>query len=109
MCGREWTAAVYDRTDGHGCPECSKNKKSNKLRARNLIVGETDLATKFPEVANDWDYEKNDLMPTEVSYGSAKRVSWKCSKCGHRWETTIANRTHRHSQCPNCHGRGVKR
>lgn len=108
VCGYEWKAPVYDRTNGHGCPKCSEIRKSKKLRARNLVVGKTDLASKFPRIAKDWDYEKNELLPTEVSYGSSKKVNWICSKCGHKWEATISNRTNRHSQCPKCHGKGIE-
>lgn len=34
-----------------------------------LQVGINDLATVNPELAKDWDYEKNgDLKPTDVSF-----------------------------------------
>lgn len=107
VCGFSWVGNVYDRANGHGCPMCAKRTKSSKMTKRNLVPGETDLASKFPEVAKDWDYEENELEPNMISYGSSKRVSWCCSKCGHKWKTAVSNRTGRHSKCPNCHGKGL--
>lgn len=108
-CGYRWVGNVYDRTSGHGCPNCAKSQKSDKLRRRNLIIGETDLASKYPEIAKDWDYDNNEMTPEEVSYGSSRKVHWVCSNCGNRWEATISNRTNRKSQCPKCHGKVSKR
>lgn len=33
--------------------------------------------------------------------GSNKIVWWKCSKCGSKWKSAIANRT-AGTQCPTC-------
>ena len=66
------------------------------------MSGINDLATQFPEVAKEWNYEKNSLKPTEVSGGTNKKYWWKCSKCGFEWECVVASRTKRGSKCPNC-------
>jgi len=91
-CGYSWKTQVYNRTKGHGCPVCCN---------RIIIAGFNDLATKYPELANEWDYEKNEITPNAVSTGSGKRVWWKCSKCGFEWITSVANRT-RGTSCPKC-------
>ena len=65
-----------------------------------LKVGATDLKTLFPEVAAEadgWD-------PSAFSAQSNKRMPWVCSK-GHRWETSVCNRTGRGSKCPYCSGK----
>lgn len=65
-----------------------------------LKVGSTDLKTLFPEVAAEadgWD-------PSAFSAQSNKRMPWVCSK-GHRWETSVCNRTGRGSKCPYCTGK----
>ena len=65
-----------------------------------LKVGSTDLKTLFPEVAAEadgWD-------PAEFSAQSNQRMSWVCAK-GHRWETSVCNRTGRGSKCPYCSGK----
>lgn len=49
----------------------------------------------------EWDYEKNAKQPTEYTLNSHSRVHWVCSK-EHRWEATIAKRTHLGRDCPIC-------
>ena len=82
----------------YGCPYCN-NKR--------VLPGFNDLATTNPELADEWNYERNgDLKPQDVTHGSAKKVWWKC-KNGHEWEATIGNRSGGHG-CPTCAGRGRK-
>ena len=58
----------------------------------------------YPDVAAEWNYEKNNgLRPSDVTYGSAKKVWWRCEK-GHEWETQVRTRT-RGKGCPYCSGR----
>ena len=96
--GHEWQATVGSRNSGgHKCPYCS---------GRYAIQGENDLQTLYPDLANEWDYEKNGgLTPIDVLPHSDKKVWWKCKK-GHEWETQIKHRT-RGSGCPYCAGRKV--
>lgn len=78
---------------GCGCPYCA-NKKA--------FPGYNDLASKRPDVAAEWDYERNgELTPQNVLVTSNKMAWWKCKKCGHRWEALISNRG-RGVGCPNC-------
>ena len=79
-----------------GCPFCSNHK---------VLPGFNDLCTTNPEIASEWDYEKNkDLMPSEISIGSNKKVWWKCKICGYEWEDYVYHRTSGR-KCPNCHGK----
>lgn len=57
---------------------------------------------------DEWQYEKNASIctPDSVSYGSKKKVWWKCKNCGHEWETTIYVRAKGHN-CPVCAHRKV--
>ena len=92
--GHSWEAVICKRTDGQGCPYCS-NKK--------ILVGYNDLGTIHPELLKEWDYQENiDITPEKVVVGSAKVVSWVCSKCGHKWRTSVRHRTQRKDECPNC-------
>lgn len=62
----------------------------------------------YPEIAKEWNYEKNgELLPSHISKSSAVRVWWKCSK-GHEWQTSVNNRTSsHHSGCPYCMGHSI--
>lgn len=90
--GHEWEATVRDRAKGSKCPFCSNLK---------VLPGYNDLATRYPQIAQEWNYEKNgDLSPQNVVFGSMKKVWWKCAR-GHEWEATIDNRSRGHG-CPYC-------
>ena len=96
--GHEWEAYVFNRSKGSGCPYCNNIK---------VLKGYNDLATTHPELAEEWDYERNgDLKPTDVLYGSHKRVWWKC-KNGHEWETEIKDRGSSGQSCPYCSNKRV--
>lgn len=93
--GHEWEASVKSRTlNKTGCPYCSHNK---------VLPGFNDLASRFPEVAKEWHYEKNgSLLPTKVTAFSNKKVWWRCRE-GHEWYTHISTRSDG-SKCPYCSG-----
>ena len=91
--GHSWEAKVFKRTSGKGCPYCSN---------RTIKVGYNDLVTTNPEMLEEWDYERNEIKPTEVSAGMGKKVWWRCKE-GHSWETKINNRTQGRN-CPYCSG-----
>lgn len=51
---------------------------------------------------NEWDTERNgELLTQTVSYGSRKKVWWKCN-LGHYWETAVYSRTEKQTGCPYC-------
>lgn len=83
---------------GSGCPVCA---------GRQLLAGENDLATRFPELAQEWDRQKNGtLTPESAIPGSSRRVWWHC-KAGHSWFASISSRAYRNSGCPVCTGKLV--
>ena len=91
-CGHEWQAVVASRVSGSGCPYCA---------GRKVLAGFNDLATTRPELAAEWNYDKNgDLTPMEVTAGAGKKVWWKCAR-GHEWEEKVLNRSHGRN-CPYC-------
>lgn len=88
----KWKTQISVRTIGYKCPYCNGKK----------ACFENCLKTKFPEIAKEWDYERNgNLTPENITYGSGKKVWWKCSK-GHSWNTQINKRTNGKSCCPIC-------
>ena len=91
--GHEWQAKINNRANGRGCPYCA-NKK--------VLQGYNDLATVNPDLSQEWNYELNgDLMPTEVSSNSNKKVWWKCKE-GHVWQAIISSRN-RGCGCSSCY------
>lgn len=97
--GHEWKATVSNRTGKNptSCPFCA-NKKT--------LEGFNDLQTLYPEIAKEWDYSKNQLLPKDVVGGSNKKVWWICPK-GHSYKEIIAARTSGKSNCPYCSGHRV--
>lgn len=91
--GHEWQATIASRNHGNGCPVCAN---------RIIIPGDNDFATKNPDLLQDWDYSKNEFLPTAISPGSSKRVHWKCNKCQHEWSTPVSVRAIRGVGCPKC-------
>ena len=96
-CGHEWEAKIESRFQGSGCPFCS-----NQI----VLAGFNDLKTKDPELAEEWDYEKNgDLKPDMVAPFSAQKVWWK-GKCGHEWVAAISHRSNDRG-CPYCSNKKI--
>ena len=93
ICGYEWESKIWNRSRGRGCPLCS-----NKI----VIKGKNDLATLYPDLLKDWNFEKNLINPDDLTIGANKKIWWKCHKCGHEWETYLFNRTTHKSGCPIC-------
>jgi len=93
--GHSWKAAICDRIIGTGCPYCSGVL---------AIPGETDFGTVLPELAVEWDKERNEeLAPENFKPYSSKVVWWRCEK-GHRWLSSVSARSSG-SGCPYCRGR----
>lgn len=53
------------------------------------------------KLLDEWDYEKNDLSPSDISASSHQKIWWKCSS-GHSWSATVANRYKKNQGCPYC-------
>ena len=96
--GHEWESTINNRTKigGNGCPFCSGRK----------VCKENCLATLRADIAKEWHPTKNGcLTPSDVTFGSRKRVWWLCEN-GHSWNTTVNNRTSGY-KCPYCSGKRV--
>lgn len=72
------------------------------------------LYIKYPNIANEWDFEKNgNLTPENVTYGSHLDVYWICPICHQSYKKKICNRTAPSKQqtinnkCPVCLGRVI--
>jgi len=97
--GHQWQAEIYARVHGTGCPHC--NYKKDKHR---ILPGVNDLRTVSPEIAEEWDEQRNgNLRPGDVMPYSNRAVWWKCKK-GHHWRTS-PNARQRGTGCPHCDGK----
>lgn len=102
VCGNVWKAQIAKRgVRGQGCPVCGKTKQIKGL-IENQIKIQGSLLDNYPDIAAEWNYEKNTERPEGVLSGSNQKVFWICSKCGNQWEAAIAKRTVRGQGCPAC-------
>lgn len=88
----EYQMSCYNKGHGHKCGYC-QSKKASK---------EHNLAVVYPDLAKQWDYEKNAVSLYEVLPSSGKKYWFKCSK-GHGYES----RPYSKSGCPYCVGQKV--
>lgn len=94
-----WQATIKSRMRGNGCPICD-----NKM----IVPGINDIASTHPILMKDWDYERNEIKPTSISYGYDKKVWWKHTVIRadieyiHVWQASPNSRTNRNSGCPYC-------
>ena len=96
--GHEWLARVSSRTHGAGCPYCA---------GKAVLPGFNDLASARPELAAEWDTEKNaPLTPEQVTAYSNRKVWWRCP-LGHEYKAAIGSRSASNSGCPYCANRLV--
>lgn len=78
-----------------GCPVCGKAKLTAPKKGKTL-------AEAFPEIAAEWDYEKNHpLTPDTVAPRSNKKAYFICPKGHGSTESYISNRTAGNG-CPDC-------
>ncbi len=112
VCGKPFSATPDHRSrkrkDGSfsGCPECKDRRTASRMSKRNLIQGENDLLTLYPDIAVEWDYSANIDRPEDHTPGENTKVSWICPK-KHRYKMAIANRTKRGQGCSICAGKVI--
>ena len=93
-CGNDYRRTiVHQQKANASCPYCTKLKPMD---------GVSDLNTTNPELAAEWDTEKNGTWtPTDVTPNSKKYIWWKCP-AGHSWGSRIVERTHDSLKCKTC-------
>jgi hypothetical protein len=80
----------------------SNRRAPRSDRGRNWI-------SEYPELVAQWHPARNGALRSEdLSYGSGRRVWWKCAEGpDHEWEASPNNRTSGRSGCPFCAGRAA--
>lgn len=92
-CGEEYKAWIQSRINGSKCPYCS---------GRKIKAGLNDLPTTDPDIAAEWDNERNgDITPKQIFRTSRKIYWWKCPH-GHSWQAKVSERTIDKIPCRKC-------
>ena len=68
----------------------------------NLQSKNNSILIKCPSIKDFWDYDKNKILPDQISYGSQKPIYLKC-KNGHSWKST-PNNFYSRPYCTYCRG-----
>jgi hypothetical protein len=73
--GHSWKTVIYNRAIMNtACPYCAGQR---------VISGETDFATKYPKLLEEWNYDKNTTVdPHAIAPTVKTKVWWQCSE-GH--------------------------
>ena len=85
-CGHTCEAVVCSRTSlmkMHGCPKCGVDIQRNN-RVKNTVEAGLSFADRYPELASEWDYEKNKGVKPDHITGNEKKYWWVCPK-GHEY------------------------
>ena len=95
-CGYKWISAPNSRVridSISNCPHCT---------GRVAMPGVDDLETLYPELAKEWDYEKNEgILPSQIRPYSNKKYYWICPACGNSYPSYPGSRV-KGSGCPDC-------
>ena len=96
--GHFWRSPIRFQSGGErGCPYCMGMK---------AWYGFNDLETVAPELAAQWDSEKNkELTPRQVTAFSNKKAWWRCPR-NHSFQAAISARS-RGTGCPYCANKKV--
>ena len=104
-CEYEWQDTPKHRYSGRGCPNCAR-KGRIITRIEKMTTNGRSLFN-WCEKNGDWGNqllsewsEKNDFSPEKITFGSSRKVWWKCTSA-HEWKATVNNRV-RGAKCPYC-------
>ena len=100
-CSHEFEMIIGNRTRlGIGCPNCTRPQK--------FIKNDNDLETWCKQnnkeyILEEFDCDKNfPLTPKTITFGSCKKIWWKCNKCGYKWKIAPNRRTFADCGCRLC-------
>ena len=86
---REKVNVVFRRK--HKCFYCS---------GRHVSSGENDLQTLYPEIACEFDIEKNGIAPDCISPKDTKTYWWTCKNNHPSFQQSVIHRVNRKTKCP---------
>ena len=90
-CIHEWQSCIANIT----------NRNINNGPISVLCIHES-IVYSHPELVKQWHPTKNeDLIPTQITQGSDKKIWWICNK-NHTFQSRVSNRTRLNRGCPYC-------
>lgn len=96
--GHEWYASVASRANGTGCPVCA---------GKQVIPGESDLASRFPVIAAEWHPHKKRPADTAAAF-TVQQPPCVVAMCAGARVAGRCGRTRKAgSGCPYCTNRKV--
>jgi hypothetical protein len=119
-----WTIDDYREAFqlGRQTPTCARGVSDSLRRAAERHIGHNgfgkppprpavtrtpppwrSLAGVRPELVAELHPTANaSLDASEVAAASRRKLWWRCSRCGHEWESSVGNRVALDSGCPRC-------
>ena len=96
--GCVYEGTIAARVKGSRCRFCAGRAvdRSNCMRVRR------------PDLAAEFDTEKNQRTPDNLAAGTRRALWWRCRPHGHEWRATGATRVANNSGCPVCVNKKVK-
>lgn len=88
-----WSIINFSRGGVFKCPICTN---------RQLLVGENDLKSQYPDLALEFDSAKNNILPEEILYTNTDDSIWWLCKEGHSFQRSIWYRVNNVRECPIC-------
>ncbi|MBE6140105.1 MAG: hypothetical protein E7172_00985 [Firmicutes bacterium] len=99
-CNKSFSRKISDiDSDVVLCKECSISDGAVK-RVHTIIKNNGSLMDNYPNIAKEWDYEKNVITPDKVTSNSKMKAYWICPN-GHSYQSTLSHRINGR-RCPIC-------
>ena len=102
VCSYKWSSSPNSRIHKNvfaRCPHCV---------GRVAMPGVDDLETLYPNIAKEWDYEKNgDVLPSQIRPFSGIPRYWMCPIHNIGYKALPGNRI-KHICCPKCKAEKIK-
>ena len=100
QCGKSFIRAISDiDSDIVLCKNCSISNGAKK-RINTIISNNGSFLDNYPELAQEWDYKKNNTTPDKMATNSKNKVYWVCPN-GHSYQATLSHRINGRG-CPTC-------
>ncbi len=100
ICEKKFVRSLSKTKNVVLCSDCSiNNGVTNRIKTYTEKYG--SLSEMYPEIAKEWDYEKNGVLkPNDVTSHSSQKVWWICPN-GHSYKSSISHKVNGRG-CPKC-------